>query len=83
LLSKNYKIIVCAQSNAAVDNLLLKCIKHIKGYKYCRIGSSAKIDPLIAEFTLDNLLKETISDQNDLLKEIKMVKTSKNPDKRK
>jgi len=49
LLHKNRKIIVCAQSNTAVDNLMQKCILNIKNKVFLRIGNGTKIDAKIVD----------------------------------
>jgi len=61
-----------------------KCIDKIKDKNYLRVGNSTKIDPKIKEFTLQNLIFEgmDVEAENDLLKQMKQVKTSRNPDKR-
>ena len=56
-LKKKKKILVTADSNVAVDNIMMGLIKHEHAI---RIGESPKILPQIREHTFENTIKEDI-----------------------
>jgi len=53
LIKQGKKIIVCAPTNTAVDNVVLKFLS--KQVKCCRIGNLIKIDAVLEDSTLDSL----------------------------
>lgn len=54
---KNNKILVCADSNVAVDNIMLGLLKYAD---VIRLGESPKILPEIQEHTLSNMIKTDV-----------------------
>ena len=59
LIRKGKKILVCAPTNAAVDNISQKLIEN--SIKVCRLGNPVKVDSAIQEYTLDYLAKHDSS----------------------
>ena len=74
LIKQGKKIVVCAPTNAAVDNITQKLVS--QNVKVCRIGNPVKIDSKIQEVTLDYLAKndssfklvETLKKQSDVIR---------------
>lgn len=66
LITRGSKVLVCAHSNTAVDNIfsgLLKATKKMEekfssNFRYVRAGNPAKIDQDILHYSLDYLLKQ-------------------------
>jgi len=56
LITQGKKIIVCAPTNTAVDNVALKLLS--KQIKCCRIGNPIKIDAVLENNTLDGLAQK-------------------------
>jgi len=59
LVKRGHKVIICAPTNAAVDNISQKLIT--QNLKVCRIGNPIKIDSNIQSYTLDYLAKNDSS----------------------
>lgn len=67
-LAKNYKLLICAPSNVAVDNLLEK-LASFKTRKLIRLGHPARASSNLHSYTLDSALFH--SDQACLIKDIR------------
>jgi len=59
LARQGKKVLVCAPTNAAVDNISQKLIDN--SLKVCRLGNPVKVDSSIQNFTLDYLAKNDSS----------------------
>ncbi len=59
LTRRGKKVLVCAPTNAAVDNISQKLIEN--KLKVCRLGNPVKIDSAIQNYTLDFLAKNDSS----------------------
>lgn len=71
-LKYKQKVLCCAPSNIAVDNLVERLSGHVEGYgriKMIRLGHPARLLESIQEYSLDSVL--TKSDQYNLANDIK------------
>jgi len=66
--AREQRVLVCAPSNAAVDNLLIRVIE--AGYKnVVRLGHPARVNDVLLPFTLDARVQRT--DQAELCKDVR------------
>ncbi|KAL6943108.1 hypothetical protein ACO0RG_002093 [Hanseniaspora osmophila] len=71
--SKN-KLLLCAPSNAAVDELILRLHEGYvdeygeeKKFKMARIGRSDAVNPKVKQYTLDDLVEQSVTKKYDFL----------------